>query len=138
MIIGKKAQDGDIIIVDFHNDFEFRTEKPKQVVTESVTKAAESKPVASSKAGEKVPLKRLIAYVCIDSGMQFETEEFPNSTVICPFNAKEKTIKVSDLQIKEVKSAQAQGRDIDVSDTDVGHVQPTQDTSYAGGFQAAA
>ncbi len=138
MIIGKKAQDGDIIIVDFHNDFEFRTEKPKQVVAENTSKVVGSKPMPQKQSESNVPRKRLVAYVCVDSGMQFETEEFPNSTVICPFNAKEKTIKESELQIKEVTRTPAQGRAVDTDDTVSGHEQPPQDTSYAGGFQAAA
>ncbi|HNQ31448.1 MAG TPA: AAA family ATPase [Candidatus Woesebacteria bacterium] len=110
MIIGKKVQDGDIIVVDFTDDFVFTTEKPKQVMadkeaqkardaqTDEKNKKAQSevtKNAGDQNQKEKTP--HFAMYVCVDSGMQFETEEVPNSTVICPFNAKEKTVKASEL-----------------------------------------
>jgi hypothetical protein len=140
MIIGKKAQDGDIIVVDFQNDFIFKTEKPQQVMAESIAKKA-SEAAADVKLSRQervtTPSRRLIPYVCIDSGMQFETEEAPNSTVICPFNAKEKTIKASDLQVKEVKNTTA-SQQVNTMDTTAVSTSPAEDTSFAGAYQATA
>jgi ATP-dependent Clp protease ATP-binding subunit ClpC len=143
MIIGKKAQDGDIIVVDFQQDFVFKTEKPKQVMADSIAKKAEEKDKQDKKvedqklSSEGLSKKKLVPYVCIDSGMQFETEVAPNSTVICPFNAKEKTIKASELQIKEVKNTK-DGQQVSTIDTGVVVSQPLQDPTFAGAYQTTA
>jgi len=143
MIIGKKAQDGDIIVVDFQNDFIFKTEKPKQVMADSIAKKAEEKDKQDKNVGalklesENISKKSLVPYVCIDSGMQFETEVSPNSTVICPFNAKEKTIKASELQIKEVKNTK-DGQQVSTIDTGAVESQPSQNANFAGAYQATA
>nr|MBP6994311.1 AAA family ATPase [Candidatus Woesebacteria bacterium] len=145
MIIAKKAQDGDIIVVDFQNDFVFKTEKPKQVMAESLAKKAEDKKADDKKMEEKGLLHKeedslkphVVSYVCVDSGMQFETETAPNSTVICPFNAKEKTLKASELQIKEVKNTQ-DGQKVSTIDVGADVTQPVEEPSFAGAYQATA
>lgn len=138
MIIAKKAQDGDIIVVDFKNDFVFSTEKPKQVMAEEVARKEAEKAPKKTEVEKSVPKMRLVPYVCVDSGMQFTTEEVPNSTIICPFNAQEKTIKASDLQIKEVKNTST-GQQVSAVDTGAATEQKTtQEPNFAGAYQATA
>ncbi len=137
MIIGKKVQDGDIIIVDYHTDFEFRTEKPTQVVAQK-DKGVSDQVVARVKSPardmtQKVGVK-LVSYVCVDSGMEFETEEYPNSTVICPFNAKEKALKASELHVKPAVFDTKSVRD---TATGENHESHTDDTQFAGAYQTA-
>lgn len=140
MIIAKKAQDGDIIVVDFQNDFVFKTEKPKQVMAESIAKKAEDKKMEDTgllHKEESSAKPQAVSYVCVDSGMQFETETAPNSTVICPFNAKEKTLKATELQIKEVKNTQ-DGQKVSTIDVGAEATPPVQESSFAGAYQATA
>ncbi|MFO0703110.1 MAG: AAA family ATPase [Patescibacteria group bacterium] len=97
MIIAKKAQDGDIIIVDFDGrDLVFKTEKPKEVVKmDDKKKSDETKiNIAKSDKAEKYPMK---AFVCAESGFAFKTAVYPNATIICPINAKE---KVKEAEVK--------------------------------------
>lgn len=92
MIIAKKAVDGDIIIVDYNGrDFVFKTEKPKEVVKMEDKKSKKEVKGKDVKTREtSVPMKM---YKCAESGYVFETAVYPNSTVICPINAKEKTVE---------------------------------------------
>ncbi len=92
MIIAKKAVDGDIIIVDYDGkDFVFKTEKPKEVVKMDDKESKKEEKGSNANAKEvSVPMKM---YKCAESGYAFETAVYPNSTVICPINVKEKAVE---------------------------------------------
>ena len=98
MIIAKKAVDGDIIIVDFDGrDFVFKTEKPKEVVKMDEKKAKAGEAVQDKKE-KLMPTK---AFVCSESGCAFKTSVYPNSTVICPINAKEKVVEADQKKAEQ-------------------------------------
>lgn len=150
MIIAKKAQDGDIILVDYTDDFVFKTEKPTQIVTEESKDSfggaqdkLQSKTKVRSednKPGEVMPMYAM--YKCVESGLKFETAVVPNSTIICPTNAKEKAVPVSDSkpesegQVTEQQVATAQvssedhAQDFKAQPADVA-------TNYMNAYQAA-
>lgn len=103
MIIAKKAQDGDIIIVDFAQDFVFKTEKPSQVVHEQSKEQREQSNKGSGILGQQEGLKKQYArYKCVNSGFEFAVEVCPNSTIICPLNVTEKVQKVEG--VSEIKA----------------------------------
>lgn len=101
MIIAKKAQDGDIILVDYDEEFIFTTEKPKDVMRTPPQKKKEAKKMQGLLAEEGVTVKK---YRCIDSGYTFETAVYPNATVICAIDALDKVEEVTAQVVKSVEA----------------------------------